>query len=92
MFTEIHCIAKGKVQRVGYRDFIEQYAKEQLLHGWIKNCNDGSVEMVIQGTPDELKASLEVIQQGSLLARVDTLSVDWRSPERIYDEFMIISS
>jgi len=92
MFSEIHCIVKGKVQRVGYRDFIERYAREQGLYGWIKNNEDGSVTVVIQGTPDELKACIEVVNQGSSLAYVDSLAVDWRTPEKQFDEFRVISS
>lgn len=92
MFSEIHSIVKGKVQRVGYRDFIEQYAREHSLFGWIKNNKDGSVEVVMQGTPDELKECIEVLNQGSLLSKVESLAVDWRTPEKLYDEFKVISS
>jgi acylphosphatase len=92
MFSEIHCTVQGRVQGVGYRDFIEGYAKDHALYGWIKNNENGSVEMVLQGTPDELKDCLEAIHQGSLLAKVEALSVDWRTPEKLYDEFRVISS
>ncbi len=92
MFSEIYCVVKGKVQGVGYRDFIERYAREQELFGWIKNNEDGSVTVVIQGTPDQLKSCIEVLNQGSSLAHVDSLSVDWRTPEKQFDEFRVISS
>jgi acylphosphatase len=90
MFSEIHCVVKGKVQRVGYRDCVEQYAKEHALYGWIKNHDDGSVEIVLQGTPDELKACIEVLNQGSPLARVEAMSVDWGSPIKVWDEFKLL--
>ncbi len=92
MFSEIYCVVKGKVQRVGYRDFVEQYAREHNLTGWIKNMKDGSVEMVIQGTPDELKICVEHLSQGSLLARVDSMAVDWRTPQNQLSDFSVISS
>lgn len=90
MFSEIHCVVKGKVQRVGYRDFVERYAQEHSLYGWIRNNDDGSVELVIQGTPDELKDCIEILNQGSLLARVDSFSVDWQTPEKQFDEFRVL--
>ena len=90
MFSEIHCTVSGKVQRVGYRDCIEQYAKEHTLYGWIKNHENGSVEIVLQGTPDELKACIEVLNQGSPLARVENMAIDWRSPAKQYDEFKVL--
>ncbi len=92
MFSEIYCVVKGKVRGVGYRDFVERYTKEHNLFGWIKNSPDSSVEVVIQGTPDELKACIEILNQGSLLAKVETLSVEWRTPEKQFDEFRVISS
>ncbi len=92
MFTEIYAVVKGRVQAVGYRDFVEQYAREHSLYGWIQNMQDGSVSLVLQGTPDELKDCIEVLNQGSLLSKVESLSVDWRTPEKLYDEFKVISS
>lgn len=81
---------KGKVQGVGYRDFIEQYAKEEGLFGWIKNNKDGSVEVVLQGMPDQLKECIEILNQGSILAHVEAMSVDWRTPEKQFDEFRVL--
>ncbi len=92
MFSEIHCVVKGRVQRVGYRDFIERYTREHNLFGWIRNNNDGSVAVVIQGTPDELKACIVILNQGSILAKVESLAIDWRTPEKQYTEFKILSS
>lgn len=89
MFSEIYCVVKGKVQRVGYRDFVEQYAKEHNLSGWIKNNADGSVAAVIQGTPEELKDCIEILNRGSLLAKVETLSIDWRTPAKQFDDFSV---
>ena len=89
MFSEIYCVIKGKVQRVGYRDFVEQYAKEHGLSGWIKNNADGSVSVVIQGTPEELKDCIETLNRGSLLAKVETLSIEWRTPEKHFDDFSV---
>lgn len=92
MFSEIYCVLKGKVQRVGFRDYIEGYAKGQGVFGWVKNNTDGSVELVIQGTPDQLKECIEVLNQGTPLARVESLSVDWRTPAKQFDEFKVITS
>ncbi len=92
MFSEIYCVVKGKVQRVGYRDFVEKKAQEFELTGWIKNKEDGSVEIVLQGFPEVLKHCIELLNQGSPLAQVEGLSVDWRTPEKQFTEFRVISS
>lgn len=92
MFSEIYCRIIGKVQGVGYRDFVERYATEHKLYGWIKNTPEGRVELVIQGTPDELRACIEVLNQGSSLALVESMSIEWRTPVKLFDEFKVISS
>lgn len=92
MFTEIHCVVRGKVQRVGYRYHVERYADERGLTGWIRNNPDGSIEAVIQGTPDELRACTVILNQGSPLAKVESLSIDWRTPEKQLEDFKIMSS
>lgn len=90
MFSEIHCIIFGKVQRVGYRYTIERYATEHCLSGWIRNNDDDSVEVVIQGTPDELKMCIEAMHQGSPLSRVESVSVDWRTPVKQLEGFQVL--
>ena len=87
MFTEIHCIVTGKVQRVGYRDFVEQIARDRNLTGWVKNREDGAVELLLQGIPDDLKAATEDLQTGSVLSFVESMAVDWRTPAQQFSEF-----
>jgi acylphosphatase len=92
MFSEIYAVVKGKVQKVGYRDFVERYATEHNLYGWVKNEVDGAVSLVLQGTPDELKACIEMLNTGSSLTKVESLAVEWRTPVKLFDEFKVISS
>ncbi len=91
MFSEIYCVVTGKVQGVGYRDFVEKIAREYGLTGWIKNREDGAVEIVLQGIPDDLKSATEDLQAGSVLSRVDSIAVDWRTPKEQFDEFKVVS-
>lgn len=90
MFSEIHCIVKGKVQMVGYRDFVQRLAKKLNLTGWVKNMDDGSVEVLAQGIPDDLKACIEELNSGSVLAKVESIAVDWRTPAEQFDDFVVI--
>lgn len=91
MFTEAYCIAKGKVQGVGYRDFVAHTAEEHQLTGWVQNQKDGSVCMVLQGYPDDLKLCIERLHAGPPLARVESVSADWRTPAKQFDGFSVIS-
>ena len=91
MSLEIHCLVTGKVQGVGYRDFTEKYTKENQLYGWIKNTQKGDVEIVIQGSPDELKLCIEALNQGPPLAQIESLSVDWKTSDKIFNEFKVMA-
>lgn len=47
----------GQVQRVGYRYAIYDHIKTHFPHvrGYVKNLADGSVELVVYGSLEELK-------------------------------------
>jgi acylphosphatase len=89
MFEEIRCVVLGRVQMVMYRDFAQRHAREIGVVGWVGNLEDGTVEVVAQGTPAELKALVEKLHEGSILSRVDSVSVEWRAPTGRFDDFII---
>ena len=90
MFEEIHCRIEGRVQMVMFRDFAQRKARGLDLVGWVRNLQDGTVEVVAQGEPDTLKQYIEKLHEGSILSRVDSVSVDWRPPSGHFDDFTIV--
>ena len=90
MFTEVLCTISGKVQRVGYRDFVARIAKERSLTGYVQNKKDGTVEVMAQGMPDDLKGLIEELHAGSVLAEVLSVSADWRTPAKTFDDFEVL--
>ena len=62
-----HVIFYGQVQGVGVR-YRAYYAAYQLgLTGWVRNCYDGSVEMEVQGTREEIREMVERLSQQSFV-------------------------
>jgi acylphosphatase len=60
-------IYTGRVQGVGFRYSAKQVASGFDVTGWIKNLDDGTVEMqVMASDPDELDAFLADILESSL--------------------------
>lgn len=88
--VEMRCTVTGKVQGVRYRDFVQVSAGELGLKGFVHNNHDGSVTVVVQGLPDELKAMVEYLHEGSLLAKVDGVAVEWRSALATFDDFSVL--
>ena len=87
---EIYCTATGKVQGVAYRDYIQRSAGELGLCGWVENQEDGTVAVCAQGLPDILKDFVEYLNEGSLAAQVDSISIDWRTAKEVFEDFNII--
>lgn len=87
--VEIYCVITGTVQGVNYRAYIQQSADERKIVGWVRNRSDGTVDLVAQGDPDTLKEFIECLHEGSLHARVEGVSVDWRTAKKHYDDFAI---
>ena len=52
----------GEVQGVGFRYRASQAARSLGLTGWVRNDYDGSVEMELQGTEEEIGRVVEMIQ------------------------------
>jgi acylphosphatase len=69
----LHFLIKGRVQGVGFRWFVHREASELELIGWVRNTEDGDVEVVAAGHAqdlDELRASLHRGPRGSRVDRV----------------------
>ena len=64
---------RGIVQGVGFRDGCMRHARAQGITGWVRNCRDGSVEALLQGSPQQLARMCEWLRHGVPGARVDAL-------------------
>jgi acylphosphatase len=71
----IHLRTEGRVQGVGYRAFVEVNAAELSIVGWVRNRNDGSVEAVFQGNPDNVAKMIDRCRQGPPAAVVTNVTV-----------------
>ena len=80
----LHFLIQGRVQGVGFRWFVHREARELELRGWVRNTEDGDVEVVATGTAedlDELRTSLRKGPRGSRVDRVIEHHLDEREGE-----------
>lgn len=70
-----HLLISGRVQRVGYRNYIVYKAGVHGVRGWVRNLADGRVEAMIEGTPAAVTALIECAQRGPRLAEVTGVEV-----------------
>ena len=70
----IRFVVHGNVQGVGYRWFSAKQAALLRLTGFAKNLADGSVEVEVQGSPDQIVSFYERLREGPRSARVTSVS------------------
>ena len=79
----------GQVQGVGYRFFAQRAAARHQVRGHVKNCVDGSVEVIAEGPAgevEEFKKDLVTGPQWSRVEQVEEINVE---PSGQYASFRI---
>ena len=65
----------GRVQGVGFRWFVEREAAQLNITGWVRNRENGNVEVMATGTREQLVALHGRLREGPRAARVDEVAV-----------------
>jgi acylphosphatase len=73
----LHALVRGDVQGVGYRYFVQRKARDLGLRGWVRNNDDGTVELVAEGDRGPLEQLERAVREGPRLARVDRVEARW---------------
>jgi acylphosphatase len=69
----LHFLIQGRVQGVGFRWFVQREASELDLRGWVRNTEEGEVEVVASGTAEDLAKLRASLRRGPRGSRVDRL-------------------
>ena len=68
-------VVSGRVQGVGFRWFVKREAATLGITGWVRNRDDGRVEVMATGTREQLSALDARLREGPRAARVDDVAV-----------------
>jgi acylphosphatase len=82
-------LIRGEVQGVGYRFFAQRAAARHQIAGHVRNCPDGSVEVLAEGPAsavEEFKKDLATGPQWSRVENVEEINVE---PTGLYSGFRI---
>ena len=84
----LRAVVRGRVQGVGFREYVLNRARFLGLSGYVRNLTDGrSLEVVAEGPRPDLEQLLSYLQDGPRLARVDAVEADWGEPTGAYEGF-----
>ena len=69
----LHFLIQGRVQGVGFRWYVHREASELNLRGWVRNTEEGEVEVVASGDLADLAELRASLRRGPRGSRVDHL-------------------
>ncbi|MFN8062190.1 MAG: acylphosphatase [Vicinamibacterales bacterium] len=73
-------VVSGLVQGVGFRYFTERAARAARVAGWVRNREDGSVEILAEGDTGAMAEFDAAVRRGPAHSHVTAVEVDERSP------------
>ncbi len=88
MIHSCRLIVEGRVQGVGFRYFTQRMARQIGVFGWVRNLEDGSVEIRAEGEAVRMGQFLARVRQGPSLGRVTRVQVE-ETPRGGFPDFRI---
>jgi acylphosphatase len=73
----LHVSVEGRVQGVGFRNFVLSKADLLGLTGWVRNAGDNQVEVLAEGEIDQLTTFLEYLRKGPRSSFVMDITQSW---------------
>jgi acylphosphatase len=73
-------VIAGRVQGVGFRDWLVEQAEALGLDGWVRNRADGTVEALIAGDIDAVEELARLCRRGPRLALVQSITEELADP------------
>ena len=87
---KMHAYVSGKVQGVFFRANTADIANRLGVKGWVRNLNNGKVEVLAEGAPDKLNQLLNWLKRGPVWAKVDNVNHEFSdAEEESYRNFTI---
>jgi acylphosphatase len=82
-------LVTGRVQGVGFRWFVEREARMIGVSGWVRNRDDGAVEVLASGSNAQLGTLYDKLKEGPRAARIDEVDVEDAAPFSGYTTFQV---
>ena len=78
----------GSVQGVGFRYAASNVARLFHVTGWVRNCSDGRVETVVEGTESEVEKFVAAVED-EMSGYVSAKTITWEPASGEWNSFTI---
>ncbi|MFH1399276.1 MAG: acylphosphatase [Candidatus Woesearchaeota archaeon] len=85
----VKLVVHGRVQGVGYRDFVRITAQKLNIAGYVKNLVNRTAEIVAEGEESKLKVFVRECKRGSLMSRIEGVDESYEEPTGEFEYFLI---
>lgn len=89
--SRAHIIVRGRVQGVFFRVSVKKEADTLGLTGTVKNEEDNTVLIVVEGSKENIEKFIAWCKNGGpTLAKVEGIDVEWEMGANIFSSFLVI--
>lgn len=85
----VHIMVTGRVQGVSFRAHTATEARRLQLQGWVRNRQDGRVEIMAEGSEEMLSALVHWADSGPDQAHVEHVDTTWQMATGEFSGFAI---
>jgi acylphosphatase len=85
----LHAFFSGRVQGVGFRYTAQRIAEDFPVTGFVRNLQDGRVELLIEGEEKDLENFLQKIRKSFLTRYIDGVETRWLESSGEFQDFGI---
>ncbi|MEJ1969535.1 MAG: acylphosphatase [Rhizomicrobium sp.] len=78
--THLRLKIEGRVQAVGYRNFVIEMATRLSVDGWVRNRSDGTVEALVSGKNADVEKLVGLCMKGPPGSRIANVEMHRAEP------------
>jgi acylphosphatase len=82
-----HILVNGRVQGVGFRNFVVRTAHKYNALGWVRNLTSEEVEIMVQIKPADLDRFCQEIKRGPTLSSVTEFIIEEVKTNEMFGSF-----
>lgn len=90
MDKALRLIVEGRVQGVGYRQYISRVAKKLGVRGFVRNLEDGRVEILAITEPEAMTELISSARKGPAFSWVYNIQYQEQIIDKEYNDFKIV--